>query len=355
MNELKGRQFELFQPAIPSDPAAPRSAQTSDAAVEGSPQCALSVVVPVYNEEAVLPAFHRRLHAVLAQIADDCEIIYIDDGSSDRTPHLLRELQWLDAGVGIARLSRHFGKQQALFAGIQLARGAAVVLMDADLQDPPESIPAMIAAWRDGADVVNMRRTNRAAEIWAKRLTAQLFYRIMNRRSEVPIPAQVGDFRLLSRHAVEALKSLTERNRFMQGLFAWIGFRQTTLDFERAPRAAGRGKWDHLRLWQSALRGIPACSIMLLRIARYLGLVSSACALIYSLYFVLKTWFFGDPMQGFPTLIVSILFLGGLLLLAIGILGEYIGRLYIKSKRRPLYPLGDYRPALLGVSRHKPP
>lgn len=308
------------------------------------PACTLSVVVPVYNEEAVLPAFHRRLAAVLAGIPGGGEVIYVDDGGTDRTPEILRELHVLDAIVGVARLSRNFGKEQAMSAGLRLARGAAVVVIDADLQDAPELIPAMVEAWRQGADVVNMRRRSRNGETWIKKATAHAFYRVINRLSEVPIPEDVGDFRLLSRRAVDALNLLPERTRFMKGLFAWIGFRQVTLDYDRDARAAGKSKWRYGRLWNFALDGITAFSVAPLKAATYFGLASAAGAFGYALYFLAKTVIAGDPVPGFPTLIVTVLFLGGLQLMAIGVLGEYLARLFIESKRRPLYLLEGYQP-----------
>lgn len=311
------------------------------------PACTLSVVVPVYNEESVLPVFHRRLAAVLAGIRGGAEVIYVDDGSNDGTPQLLKELHVLDATVGVVRLSRNFGKEQAMSAGLRHTLGAAVVVIDADLQDPPELIPAMVAAWRQGADVVNMRRRRRHGETWLKKATAHAFYRVINRLSEVPIPEDVGDFRLLSRRAVRALNRLPERGRFMKGLFAWIGFRQVTLDYDRAARAAGKSKWRYARLWRFALDGITAFSVAPLKIATYVGLASAAGAFGCALYFLLKTLVSGDPVPGFPTLIVVVLFLGGLQLMAIGVLGEYLGRLFIESKRRPLYLLADYRPPAL--------
>lgn len=316
----------------------------------GAPACTLSVVVPVYNEEAVLPAFHRRLAAVLAGVAGGGEIIYVDDGGSDRTPQILRELHVLDATVGVARLSRNFGKEQAMSAGLRLARGAAVVVIDADLQDAPELIPAMVEAWRQGADVVNMRRRSRDGETWVKKATAHAFYRVINRLSEVPIPEQVGDFRLLSRRAVDALNLLPERSRFMKGLFAWIGFRQVTLDYDRDARAAGDSKWRYRRLWSFALDGITAFSVAPLKVATYIGLASAAGAFGYALYFLAKTLVAGDPVPGFPTLIVTVLFLGGLQLMAIGVLGEYVARLFMETKRRPLYLLEDYRPPSQGTA-----
>lgn len=305
----------------------------------------LSVVVPLFDEEEVLPLLHLRLLAALGALDGSAEIVYVDDGSTDRTGALLRQLHLGCPMVSVVRFSRNFGKEQALTAGLQLARGDAVVLMDADLQHPPEMIPAMVSAWRAGADVVNMRRRDRADESWLRRGSARLFYRLINRLSDTPIPADVGDFRLFSRRAVDALALLPERNRFMKGLFAWIGFRQATLDFDCDERAAGSSKWRWRQLLHFAVEGVTAFSVKPLRLASYAGLASALTAFAYALYFLVKTLVLGDPVAGFPTLIVVVLMLGGLQLLAIGVLGEYLGRLCLESKRRPLFLIEDYLPA----------
>lgn len=318
------------------------------------PGCEITVIVPVYNEDAVLPAFHRRLAAALARVGGACEVIYVDDGSRDATEEILAKLRAVDPAVGVVRLSRNFGKELAMSAGLRLARGAAVVVIDADLQDPPELIPSMVFRWRRGADVVNMRRRTRAGETWLKRATAHGFYRLINRLSDVPIPEDVGDFRLLSRRAVDALNELPERNRFMKGLFAWIGFRQVTLEYDRAPRAAGSSKWPYWRLWNLALEGITGFSVAPLKAATFAGLASSLSAFSYGLYFVVKTLAAGEPVPGFPTLIVTVLFLGGLQLMALGILGEYVGRLFTESKRRPLYLIDEYHPAAGQRAQERP-
>lgn len=316
--------------------------------------CTLSVVVPVFNEAEVLPVFHRRLVAVLSASAVDegWELIYVDDGSTDATALILKELQTVEPTVGVVRLSRNFGKEAAMSAGLRLARGKAVVVIDADLQDPPELIPEMLNAWRKGADVVNLRRRSRCGETWFKKATAHLFYCIINRLSEVAIPENIGDFRLLSRRVVEALNQFPERNRFMKGLFAWVGYAQVTLDFDRQPRAAGKTKWHYRKLWNFALEGITSFSIAPLKLATYAGFVSAAAAFLYALNFLVKALTVGEPVRGFPTLIVTILLLGGMQLMATGILGEYIGRLFMESKRRPLYLIDDYRPATFSTLGH---
>jgi glycosyltransferase involved in cell wall biosynthesis len=320
--------LEFRVSAVPSRPKV---------AVRAGSACTLSVVVPVCNEEAVLAEFHRRLVAAIEATPGGFEVIYVDDGSIDGTPLILRQLRALDTRIGTVRLSRNFGKEQAMSAGLRESHGAATVVIDADLQDPPELIPAMLDEWRRGADVVNMRRRHRAGENWLKRATAYGFYRVMNRLSDVEIPVDTGDFRLLSRRALDALNSLPERNRVMKGLFAWIGFRQRSMDYDRDARVAGSSKWRYWKLWNLALEGITGFSIAPLKVATYVGFLTAVSAFIYAAFVLVKTLLLGDPVPGFPTLIVVISFLGGLQLMAIGVLGEYLGRLFIEAKNRPLY------------------
>lgn len=306
-------------------------------------RCTLSVVVPVFNEAESLLAFHRRLFATLEDSGENFEVVYVDDGSEDRSLALLKQFHASDLRVSVVRFSRNFGKEQALTAGLRVTQGDGVVLIDADLQHPPEAIPAMLHAWRsEGVDMVNMRRRSRDGESWLKRTAAGLFYRLINRLSDVPIPADVGDFRLLSRKAVGALCLLEERNRFMKGLFAWIGFRQMTLDYDADERFAGRSKWRLRQLWRLAVEGLVAFSITPLKLASYVGMTSAVVSFGYGLYFLVRAALLGDPVAGFPTLIVAILFIGGLQLMATGIVGEYLGRLCIESKQRPLYLVDEF-------------
>ena len=324
--------------------------------------CTLCVVVPLRNEESVLRKFHRRLLDSINGTPGGFEILYIDDGSTDLTRHILRELCAQDARVGFIRLSRNFGKEPAISAGLRHARSPATIVIDGDLQDPPELIRAMLAAWLDGADVVNMRRRNRAGESWLKRATAHAFYRVMNRLSDVPIPVDTGDFRLLSRRAVEAINALPERNRLMKGLFAWIGFEQTTIEYDREPRAAGQSKWRYWQLWNLALEGVTGFSVAPLKVATYVGLATALSAFLYAAFMFVKTLVIGDPVKGFPTLIVMVSFLGGLQLMAIGVLGEYVGRLFVEAKGRPLYLVDEFHapvqavrsPWSLGIVEHVP-
>lgn len=309
------------------------------------PGCVLSVVVPLFNEEAVLSSFHDRMLATLARLGETWELVYVDDGSTDGTADLLRTLRQSNAEIAVVRLSRNFGKEAAMSAGLRLARGEAVVVIDADLQDPPELIQEMLVAWRSGADVVNMQRRSRAGETWLKKATASAFYAVINRLADVPIPRQVGDFRLFSRRAVEALNELPERSRFMKGLFAWIGFKQVTLAYDREPRHAGKTKWAWGKLWGFAVLGITSFSIVPLKLATWAGVTSALAAFSYAMHFLTQTWLNGEPVRGFPTLIVTILAIGGLQLMATGILGEYIGRMFIESKNRPLYLVDEFLPA----------
>lgn len=310
---------------------------------------ALSVVVPAYNEEAVLPALHGRLVAVLEGLGCEWEIVYVNDGSSDATLAALHGLA--DANVSIVDLSRNFGKEIAVTAGFDCARGDAVVLIDADLQDPPELIPDLVEKWREGFDVVYARRTRRDGETRLKKTTAKLFYSVMRRLSDVPVPEDVGDFRLLSRRAVDALNGLRERHRFMKGLFAWIGYPQTAVPYRRDPRHAGETKWSYWKLWNFAIEGITSFSIGPLKLATYLGLVTAATAFVYAGVIVVKTLLFGDPVQGYPSMMAAILFLGGIQLTCLGMIGEYLGRTFNEAKRRPLYLVNSLKPSTLQAER----
>ena len=310
-------------------------------------RCILSVIVPAYNEEEVLPIFHARLlaaMAVLPELVDRWEVIYINDGSKDATLRILTSIQQHDAAVGIANLSRNFGKEAAMSAGLKLARGDAVILIDADLQDPPELIGEMVRVWQQGADVVNMRRSSREGETWFKKASAAWFYKVINWLSDVHIPENVGDFRLLSRRAVDALNQLPESNRFMKGLFAWIGYKQVVVEYARHPRAAGQTKWPYFKLLNFAMEGITGFSVIPLRLASYAGFLTAVSAFVYALFLLVKILLVGESVRGFPTLILTILILGGLQLMAMGIIGEYLGRLFMESKHRPLYLLDDYKP-----------
>lgn len=307
---------------------------------------ALSVVIPVFNEAVVLPRLNARLIEVLRALRCSAEVIYVDDGSSDATPAVLHALRLEHPAIGVISLARNFGKELALSAGLVACTGDAVIVLDADLQDPPELIPQMLSAHREGFDVVNMRRRSRAGETRLKKLTAHLFYRLLNRLSDVPIPADVGDFRLLSRRAVLAINAMPERNRYMKGPFAWVGYRQTTLEYDRAPRAAGVARQHYGRLLGLAVEGITSFSIAPLRLALVTGFLAGAVALALTVFYGVKALLFGDVVAGFPTLIVAILTLGGFNLIGLGVLGEYLGRLFMETKRRPLHLVDGFAPPL---------
>ncbi len=305
----------------------------------------LSIVVPAYNEAEVLPEFHRRLKTVLATLACRWEIIYVNDGSTDQTREVLQQLR--DPSVAIIDLSRNFGKEIALTAGLDHASGDAVVVIDADLQDPPEVIPELVDTWQAGYDVVYAQRTARDGETFLKKLSAKGFYRVIQSVSRVKIPADTGDFRLLSRRAVDALSRLREQHRFMKGLFAWIGYPQAAVYYHRKPRFAGHSKWDYWRLWNFALEGITSFSITPLKIATYFGMLTSLGAFCYALLIIYSTLVYGASVEGYPSLMVAILFLGGVQLMALGVIGEYLGRMFNETKRRPLYFVQEFVPSTI--------
>ncbi len=308
----------------------------------------LSVVVPVYNEKEVLREFHRRLSNVLKALPLDYEVVYVNDGSTDTTLSLLEEIKRGDSMVGVVDLSRNFGKEIALTAGLDHCRGDAAVVIDADLQDPPEMIPEMITGWREGYDVVYARRISRDGETFLKKTTARFFYRVIQAISRFEIPEDTGDFRLLSRRAVDALKQLREQHRFMKGLFAWIGFPQKALPYRRDARFAGETKWNYWRLWNFAIEGITSFTIAPLKLATYFGLLVAFGAFAYGTVIVVKTLLYGNPVPGYPSLMVVVLFLGGVQLVAVGILGEYLGRMFDETKGRPLYLINSYAPSAVG-------
>lgn len=297
----------------------------------------LSIVVPTYNEAQNVEPFYARMKQVLDQLGEPYEIIYVNDGSADNTLEKLLELRKQDPNVKVIDFSRNFGKEIALTAGIDFSSGQVVIPIDADLQDPPELIPELVAKWREGYDVVYATRLERDGESWFKRYTAHLFYRLAGRIMPVKMPEDTGDFRLMSRSVVEALKELRERNRFMKGLFAWVGFPSATVYYRRERRHAGKTKWNYWKLWNFALEGITSFSYIPLQLATYFGFIVAIFAFSYALFIVIRTILFGREVPGYASLITIILFLGGIQLIGIGVLGEYIGRIYNEVKRRPLY------------------
>lgn len=313
----------------------------------------ISVVAPAYNEEDVLREFHRRVAAVFDGLDCALELVYVNDGSRDDTFAILRALRETDPRVTLVDLSRNFGKEIAMTAGFDHASGDAVVVIDTDLQDPPELIPEMIRLWREGNDVVYAQRTGREGESWLKRATAGMYYRVIQRLSRVRIPPDTGDFRLMSRRAVDALLSLREQHRFMKGLFAWVGFPSVALPYRRDPRAAGTTKWNYWKLWNFALEGITSFSTLPLKIASYLGLSISLFAFAYAVLVIYKTLAYGEPVQGYPSLMVVVLMLGGIQLASLGIIGEYLGRMFNETKQRPLYFTQAVLPSCHADSRNR--
>jgi polyisoprenyl-phosphate glycosyltransferase len=298
----------------------------------------VSLVIPFYNEGAAVEVLFETISPMLASIDTVAfEIVCIDDGSRDDTLARLLVASQSDPRIKVLELSRNFGKEAALTAGLDAAVGDAVIPMDADLQDPPELIIAMIEKWRRGADVVLARRTDRRTDSMAKRNTANLFYKMHNRVSHVEVPSNVGDFRLMNRLSVDALKRLPERQRFMKGMFAWIGFRTEVVEYERPPRTTGSSKFTGWKLWNFALEGFTSFSSAPLRIWSYVGLSGTLLTLAYLVFTVIRTLIYGIDVPGYASLLVSVLFFGSLQLLSIGILGEYIGRIYMESKQRPVY------------------
>jgi glycosyltransferase involved in cell wall biosynthesis len=300
-------------------------------------QPTLSLIVPMHNEAANIGPFYERIRSVLDPLGEHWEMVCVNDGSEDVTLHRLLALRSQDPRIVVIDLSRNFGKEAALTAGLDHARGDAVIPMDADLQDPPELIPELLARWREGFEVVLAIRTSRASDSFIKRTSAQLFYRFINRLSTVPIPVNAGDFRLMSREVVEALQQLPERRRFMKGLFAWVGFKTAEVHYQRPSRHAGQTNFNYWRLWNFALEGITSFSHIPLKMSSYFGLLVSSFAFLYAVKIIIDTWIYGNPVKGYPSLMVAILFFSGVQLVAIGVIGEYLGRLYEESKQRPVY------------------
>jgi glycosyltransferase involved in cell wall biosynthesis len=297
----------------------------------------LSVVVPMYNEAEVIAPLFDRVLPVLESITDDFEIVCVDDGSTDNTLDLLRAWNRRDKRVKTISLTRNFGKEAALTAGLRISSGQAVVPLDADLQDPPEVIPQLVEKWREGFDMVLAVRSDRAGDSWLKRKSAALFYSVINRMSTTPVPDNTGDFRLMSRKVIDALLKLGERNRFMKGIFGWVGFSQTSIHYSRPSRVAGTSKWHYWKLWNFALDGMLSFSTAPLRIWTYLGVIVALFALSYMTYVIAKTLIFGADVPGYASIIVLLLFTSGLNMIGLGIIGEYLGRVFMEVKKRPLY------------------
>ena len=311
-------------------------------------QTRLTIVVAAFEEARALPALHPRIAAVMDVLSTDGiepRVLYVDDGSADATWQVLQGIASGDARVALLRLSRNFGKEIALTAGLDLVTEGAAMILDADGQDPPELIPEFVARWRQGYDDVHGTRLSREGESWLKRSTAHVFYRVIQRLAKTPVPTDTGDYRLLSERALAALRQLRERHRFMKGLFGWIGFNRIAVPYARERRIAGRTKFGFWRLWNFALDGVTSFSTAPLRLATYVGVFTACGAFAFALYVVGKALMYGDRVAGWPTMMAVILFLGGVQLVALGVIGEYLGRLYEESKQRPLYLVSAWHPA----------
>ncbi|WP_434695739.1 glycosyltransferase family 2 protein [Pseudomonas sp. Z1-14] len=301
----------------------------------------ISLIVPVYNEEQAISLFYQSVREHPQLQDHSVEIVFINDGSSDQTAVLAREIALADSQVVLIDFSRNFGKEPALFAGIEHASGDVVIPMDVDLQDPIDVIPRMIEQWHKGAEVVLAKRRNRSSDSYLKRRGAALFYRLLNRIAYPHIEQNVGDFRLMDRKVVEVIKTLPEYQLFMKGVLSWAGFNTVIVEYDRAGRAAGNSKFNGWKLWNLALEGITSFSTVPLRLWTYVGSCISLVSLLYAAYLILDKWIFGNDLPGYPSLMTAILFLGGVQLIGIGVLGEYIGRIYLETKHRPRYVIKE--------------
>ncbi|PIB46462.1 bactoprenol glucosyl transferase [Pseudomonas sp. 2822-15] len=301
----------------------------------------ISLVVPLYNEEQAVDGFYRAARQEPLLRNHTVEIVFINDGSTDRTAERVHALAMADRDVMLINFSRNFGKEAALFAGLEYATGDAVVPMDVDLQDPVEVVPRLLAEWQNGADVVLAKRRNRASDGYLKRHTASLFYHLLNRIAYTHIEENVGDFRLMDRKVVDVIKALPEQQLFMKGVLSWAGFTVAIVEYDRAPRAIGQSKFNAWKLWNLALDGITSFSTLPLRLWSYIGGCISLVALVYAGFLIVDKVLFGNDVPGYPSLMTAILFLGGVQLIGIGILGEYVGRIYMEAKHRPRYVVKD--------------
>jgi len=304
----------------------------------------ISILIPAYNEEEVL----RHLYERLGKLAEstphyDFEFLFVNDGSRDKTLEIIESYAEKDKRIAYINLSRNFGKEIAMIAGLDYVTGDATVIIDADLQDPPELIPKMIKYWEDGYDDIYARRNSRAGETWFKKITSETFYKVLQKSTNVPIQQDTGDFRLLDRRCVEALKKFRESQRYTKGMFSWIGYNKKEILYDRDPRAAGETKWNYLKLINLAIDGITSFTTAPLRIASVLGMTVSFAAFIYIIYLVVRTIASGgSDLAGYPSMMAVILFLGGVQLLSLGVIGEYVGRIFNETKQRPLYFIETY-------------
>ena len=303
----------------------------------------ISILIPAYNEEPVLDKlFHRLANLANDNKAYNFEFLFVNDGSKDKTLDLIKDYADTDPRVSYINLSRNFGKEIGMIAGLDHATGDATVIIDADLQDPPELIPEMIKLWEEGFDDVYAKRKSREGESWFKKFSSKMYYKTLQRVTRIPIQEDTGDFRLLDRRVVEALKQFRESQRNTKAMFSWVGFHKKEILYNRDPRAAGETKWNYIKLVELAIDGITSFTTAPLRISTYAGIIISALAFIYLVYLVISTIFFGINLAGYPSTLAVILFLGGVQLLSLGIIGEYIGRIFNETKQRPLYLIEEY-------------
>lgn len=303
----------------------------------------ITILIPAYNEEEVLYSLYHRLVTVFDSITDySFEVLFVNDGSKDNTLNIIRELREADRRISYVNLSRNFGKETAMIAGLDYAQGNAVIILDADLQDPPELIPEMITYWEAGYDDVFAKRRSRSGETWIKKFTAKTFYKLLKKTTRIPIQENTGDFRLLDRRCVEALKQMRETQRYTKGMFSWIGYNKKEILFDRDPRAAGETKWNYIKLVDLAIEGITSFTTAPLRFSALFGFTISIFAFLYMIWIITKTLLYGETVSGYPSIMTVILFLGGIQLLSIGIIGEYLGRIFNETKKRPLYFVEEY-------------
>ncbi|WP_307757672.1 glycosyltransferase [uncultured Mediterranea sp.] len=311
----------------------------------------VTLLIPVYNEEENLPTLYQRLTELIGRNGNyEWEILFVNDGSSDHTLDAIRSLRQKNPQVNYVNLSRNFGKEIAMLAGFDFTTGDCCVIMDADLQDPPELVDQMLAYWEEGYDDIYAKRRSRGEESWMRSKLSLTFYKLLQKMSRIDILPNVGDFRLLDRRCVLTLRRLREHERYTKGLFCWIGYRKKGIEFDRGDRVAGQSSWSFLKLLNLAIEGITSSSTAPLRIATVCGILCSISSFIYAIYFLIKTLIFGDQTTGFPTLIVTILFLGGIQLFSLGVIGEYIGRIFKETKGRPTYIASEYNEKKLGYS-----
>lgn len=303
----------------------------------------VTILIPAYNEEEVLLPLSERLGKIASEINNVAiEFLYVNDGSTDKTLEIIKGFAQKEPRVSYLNLSRNFGKETAMIAGLDHAAGDAVIIIDADLQDPPELIPQMIDLWQKGYDDVYAKRKSRSGESWIKKRTSSWFYSLLQRSTRVPIQRDTGDFRLLSRRAVDALREFRESERYTKGMFSWIGFRKKEILYDRDPRFAGQTKWNYRRLLDLAIDGLTSFTTAPLRISSFLGVIVSLLAFIYIVYLVVRTVLHGTDLAGYPSMMAVILFLGGVQLISLGIIGEYVGRIFVETKKRPLYFVEEY-------------